>query len=72
MVKAGFITVGVGLIAMISGAMGGMGSCGPSSAFGAVFFYGGLLIVPVGLVIAVTGLIKKYIHSVRSRSLPTE
>ena len=72
MVKEGFITLGVGVAAMISGPMLGMGPCGPSTPLAAVLFFGGILVIPVALVIALAGLIRKYIHSVRSRTLPTE
>ncbi len=57
MIKAGFITAGVGIACFGIGGLMGFGPCGPASPAGYVFFIGGMGAIFGGSIVGSIGLI---------------
>jgi hypothetical protein len=56
--KKGLLTAGCGMLAVIVSFIPGAGPCGPSTPIGLVIMLLGMLAVPIGAVMLLTGLIK--------------
>jgi hypothetical protein len=54
--KIGSLTLGGGILAFIISFLPGAGPCGPSTMLGFLIMMGGLLAIPLGLIMIVMGL----------------